>query len=133
MEIIQAGLNIVRNAKQALQESNQTGGEICIRTRVLRQFTIASKRHRIVIRIDFIDNGPGILEEIKETIFYPMVSGRAQGSGLGLSIAQSIVNQFEGLIECKSEKGETEFSLLLPLGTDSKKHFNLNNNQKTAS
>lgn len=114
-QLIQASLNILSNARQALIENEQVDAKVIIRTRILRQFTIASKRHRIVIRIDFVDNGPGIPQNIKETIFYPMVSGRASGTGLGLSIAQSIINQFEGLIECKSKPGETIFSLLLPM------------------
>jgi two-component system nitrogen regulation sensor histidine kinase GlnL len=114
-QLIQAGLNIVGNACEALLESEQEKPRIMITTRILRQFTIASKRHRMVVKVDFTDNGPGIPEEIRETLFYPMVSGRAQGSGLGLSISQSIVNQFDGLIECSSEAGETTFSLLLPI------------------
>ncbi len=113
--LIQACLNIIGNACQVLIENNIDNPTIRIRTRILRQFTIASKRHRMVLKLDFIDNGPGIPEEIKETLFYPMVSGRAQGTGLGLSIAQSIVNQFDGIIECESKPGETCFSLLLPL------------------
>lgn len=114
-QLIQASLNILGNACEALLESDEQHPKIIIRTRILRQFTIAAKRHRMVVKIDFIDNGPGIPESIKETLFYPMVSGRAQGTGLGLSIAQSIINQFDGLIECQSRPGETTFSLLLPI------------------
>ncbi len=114
-QLIQAALNILGNACEALLESEVREPQIIIRTRILRQFTIASKRHRMVAKIDFVDNGPGIPESIKETLFYPMVSGRAQGTGLGLSIAQSIINQFDGLIECQSQPGETIFSLLLPI------------------
>jgi len=73
------------------------------------------QRHRLAARIDIEDNGPGIPDEVKETLFYPMVSGRANGSGLGLSIAQSIMNQHRGLIECESVPGKTVFSLLLPM------------------
>jgi len=68
-----------------------------------------------VLRVDIIDNGPGIDPEVQETLFYPMVSGRASGTGLGLSIAQSIISQHHGLIECESVPGETVFSLLLPM------------------
>lgn len=114
-QLIQASLNIMGNACQALLESQQENPRIILRTRVVRQFTIAAKRHRMILKIDFIDNGPGIPEDIKENIFYPMVSGRAKGTGLGLSIAQSIVNQFDGIIECQSQAGETIFSLLLPI------------------
>lgn len=114
-QLIQASLNILGNACQALIESKQSNPVITIRTRILRQFTIAAKRHRMVVKIDFIDNGPGIPEDIKESLFYPMISGRPQGTGLGLSIAQSIVNQFDGIIECHSEPGETCFSIILPI------------------
>lgn len=80
-----------------------------------RQFTIGAQRHRLIARIDIQDNGPGIPEELRETLFYPMVSGRANGSGLGLSIAQSIISQHQGMIECESTAGRTVFSLLLPM------------------
>jgi two-component system nitrogen regulation sensor histidine kinase GlnL len=69
----------------------------------------------LVLRMDIIDNGPGIAEDVQETLFYPMVSGRASGTGLGLSIAQSIISQHQGLIECESQPGETVFSILLPM------------------
>ena len=88
---------------------------IILRTRHLRQFTIGAARHRLVMRIDIIDNGPGIPQTLLETIFYPMVSGRANGTGLGLSIAQDIVHQYQGLIECDSRPGQTTFSILLPV------------------
>jgi two-component system nitrogen regulation sensor histidine kinase GlnL len=114
-QMIQASLNILGNAHQALFESHTKNPKIIIRTRILRQFTIGAHHHRMVVKIDFIDNGPGVPEDIKETLFYPMISGRAQGTGLGLSIAQSILNQFDGLIECQSEVGETIFSILLPI------------------
>ncbi|MFN3586955.1 MAG: nitrogen regulation protein NR(II) [Moraxellaceae bacterium] len=115
-QLIQALLNISGNALQALMENPaQQNPTITMRTRPLRQFTIGAVRHRLVARIDIIDNGPGIPEALLETIFYPMVSGRANGTGLGLSIAQDIVHQYHGLIECESKPGETLFSILLPL------------------
>lgn len=110
-QLIQALLNIVRNAAEALQGK----GRIILRTRTQRQFTIGQKRHRLVVRVDVIDDGPGIPTEMLETIFYPMVTGRAEGTGLGLSIAQSLVNVHGGLIECASRPGETRFTILLPL------------------
>ncbi len=110
--LIQAVLNIVRNAMQALGEA---GGEIKLRSRTLRQFTISHKRHKLVARIDIIDNGPGIPPALMENIFFPMVTGRADGTGLGLSIAQSLINQHGGLIECSSQPGQTVFSILLPI------------------
>jgi len=112
-QLIQAMLNIVRNAQQALGDT--VDPEICLRTRIIRQFTIGNVRHRLVTRIDIRDNGPGIPPELSDRIYYPMISGRADGSGLGLSITQSIVNQHHGLIECDSRPGETVFSVYLPL------------------
>jgi len=119
-QLIQVLLNITGNALQALLENPQPHDAPCItlRTRPLRQFTIGAIRHRLVLRVDIIDNGPGIPEHLLETIFYPMVSGRASGSGLGLSIAQDIVHQYHGLIECESRPGHTQFSILLPLETE---------------
>ena len=110
-QLIQAVLNIVRNAAQAVGEC----GEIVLRTRTLRQYTLGQLRHKLVIKIDVIDNGPGIAPDMMESIFYPMVTGRPDGTGLGLSIAQAIINQHGGLIECASEPGNTRFTLLLPL------------------
>jgi len=110
-QLIQAVLNIVRNAAQAVGER----GEIVLRTRTLRQYTLGQLRHKLVIKVDVIDNGPGIAPDMMESIFYPMVTGRPDGTGLGLSIAQAIINQHGGLIECASEPGNTRFTLLLPL------------------
>ncbi|MCJ8168428.1 nitrogen regulation protein NR(II) [Atopomonas sediminilitoris] len=115
-QLIQAVLNVVRNAMQAIEgQSDLRLGRITLCTRALRQFTIAHVRHRLVCRVDITDNGPGIPSELQETIFYPMVSGRAEGTGLGLSIAQNIVSQHGGLIECESHPGHTTFTLFLPL------------------
>lgn len=112
-QLIQAMLNIVRNAVQALGGE----GEITLRTRAKRQFTIGQQCHRLVCQVCVIDNGPGIPEALQEHIFFPMVTGRAEGTGLGLSIAQTLINQHGGLIKCHSRPGHTEFCLLLPLGT----------------
>jgi two-component system nitrogen regulation sensor histidine kinase GlnL len=86
-----------------------------LRTRTKSQFTIGHQRHRLVAHISIIDNGPGIPKNLKENLFYPMVSGRAEGTGLGLSIAQSLINQHDGIIEYESDTGRTEFSIFLPL------------------
>ncbi len=110
-QLIQAILNIVRNATQAIENE----GEIVLRTRTERQFTLGQTRHKLVLRIDIIDNGCGIAPEIIKSIFYPMVTGRPEGTGLGLSIAQSLIHQHGGLIECESERTKTRFSVLLPL------------------
>jgi two-component system nitrogen regulation sensor histidine kinase GlnL len=112
-QLIQAVLNIVRNAQQALAETPDP--RIDLRTRIIRQFTIGNVRHRLVVLIEISDNGPGIPPELSDRIYYPMISGRAEGSGLGLSITQSIVGQHHGLIECDSRPGHTTFSLYLPL------------------
>jgi two-component system nitrogen regulation sensor histidine kinase GlnL len=109
--LVQALLNIVRNAAQALDGK----GMIRLRTRVRRQFNIGARRHRLVAQIQVIDNGPGIEEELRAKIFYPMVTSRSNGTGLGLSIAQSLISRHHGLIECSSEPGRTEFTILLPL------------------
>ncbi|MFO7603483.1 MAG: nitrogen regulation protein NR(II) [Gammaproteobacteria bacterium] len=109
--LIQAILNIVRNASQAMHQK----GEITLRTRIERNHTIGHQRYRLVLKVDIIDNGPGIDEAIKEKIFFPMITSRAEGSGLGLSIAQSLIQQHSGIIECQSQPGETCFSILLPI------------------
>ncbi len=110
-QLIQAVLNVVRNAIQALGGK----GRIILRTRAERRCTIGPHHHKLVARLDVIDNGPGVPKELLEKIFYPLVTGRAQGTGLGLSIAQSLVNQHGGIIECTSKPGETVFTILLPL------------------
>lgn len=113
--LIQALLNIVRNAMQALLEARVADGVIRMRTRIQRQFTIGRRHHPLVCRIDVVDNGPGIPSDIIENIFYPMISGRAEGTGLGLTISQHLIHQHHGLIECQSEPGETRFTLYLPM------------------
>lgn len=110
-QLVQAVLNIIGNAVQAIGER----GEIILRTRTLRQFTIGQTCHKLACQVEIIDNGPGIPKEMMESIFYPMVTGRADGTGLGLSIAQSLINQHGGLIQCESRPGRTRFRLLLPL------------------
>jgi two-component system nitrogen regulation sensor histidine kinase GlnL len=106
-------LNIARNAAQAL--AGKAGGEIRLRTRVLRQVTLARRRYRHALVIEITDNGPGVPPELQERIFYPLVSGREGGSGLGLTLAQSFVNQHHGVISCESVPGATTFTILLPV------------------
>lgn len=108
----QAVLNILQNALQALEH---TGGEILIRTRTQHQVTIGAKRHKLVLTLSIIDNGPGIPPELIDTLFYPMVTGREQGSGLGLSIAHNIARLHSGRIDCLSSAGHTEFTISLPI------------------
>ncbi len=113
--LIQAALNIVRNAVQALLENKQSEGKIIFKTRAQRRYTIGRKQHPLATRISIIDNGPGILPELTEDIFLPMITGRAEGTGLGLAIAQTLISQHGGIIECESVPGDTEFSIYLPL------------------
>jgi two-component system nitrogen regulation sensor histidine kinase GlnL len=113
-QLLQALLNVVRNAMQSLCESGTERPCITLRTRVQRRCTIGKRVHRLVCRIDIEDNGPGISADMQDTIFYPMISGRADGTGLGLAIAQSVFAQHHGLIECQSHFGYTRFSLYIP-------------------
>ncbi|MGH1439994.1 MAG: nitrogen regulation protein NR(II) [Cellvibrionaceae bacterium] len=116
--LIQAVLNILRNAIQALNSDKQNDSPtINIETRVQRQFTIGRQHYPLVCFISIADNGPGIPPDLIQDIFYPMISGRADGSGLGLSISQQLINQHKGLIECASEPGDTRFSIYIPLET----------------
>jgi two-component system nitrogen regulation sensor histidine kinase GlnL len=113
-QLTQATLNIVRNAAQAL-ESSEASPQIRLTTRVARYVTLARKRHRVALALSIEDNGPGVPESIRERIFYPLVSGREGGSGLGLTLAQAFVTQHGGAIECESVPGSTVFTILLPL------------------
>jgi two-component system nitrogen regulation sensor histidine kinase GlnL len=115
-QLIQAVLNIVHNAAQALSERIAAGDAVLtFRTRVARQVTIAKVRYRLALDLHIIDNGPGIPPEIRDRIFYPLVSGRDGGSGLGLTLAQTFVQQHMGMIECESRPGYTDFRILIPL------------------
>jgi two-component system nitrogen regulation sensor histidine kinase GlnL len=110
-KLIQAVLNIARNAVQAMQGK----GRVTFRTRAERQVTLAKQRYRVAIKLQIIDNGPGIPPDIRDRIFYPLVSGRDGGSGLGLTLAQTFITQHHGMIECESEAGNTCFTILLPI------------------
>jgi len=109
--LIQALLNIIRNAVAALNGE----GQITLRTRPRRNCAIRSRTYPLVAQIEIIDNGEGIPKDLTETLFFPMVTGRANGTGLGLSIAQSLIQQHNGLIEFTSKPGETCFTILIPL------------------
>lgn len=113
-QLIQAILNISRNAMQALSEAGTNAPQIQIRTRIQHRHTIGSVFHPLVCKIDIIDNGPGIPEKILDDIFYPMITGRNIGTGLGLPISQSIINTHKGSIEYQSQPGRTQFSIYLP-------------------
>ncbi len=110
-QLIQSILNIARNAAQAMKGE----GEIVFRTRSVRKATLAKKRYALALELQVIDNGPGIPDEIRDKIFYPLVSGREGGSGLGLTLTQSFIHQHHGTIEVESRPGRTAFRILLPL------------------
>ena len=110
-QLIQAVLNIARNAAQAMKGR----GRLIFRTRIARQVTVAKKRFRLALAMQIVDNGPGIPESIRDRIFDPLVSGREGGHGVGLTLAQTFINQHHGMIECTSRPGHTSFTVLLPL------------------
>lgn len=111
--LVQVFLNIARNALLALE--GREDAKIIFKTRIKRQFTIGTTKHKLVVVAKIIDNGPGIPEELKETLFFPMITGNAAGTGLGLSIAQSLVSQHDGTIEFESQPGKTVFTVYLPV------------------
>ncbi len=117
-QLIQVMLNICANAVQAMTEQPdffvEHRPELILRTRIQRLVTINGVLNRSTVRVDIEDNGPGVPEDILESVFYPLVTGRANGTGLGLSIAQNIMHQHNGMIECQSIPGKTIFSLYLP-------------------
>ena len=115
-QLIQAVLNIAHNACQALTERIAAGdAELVFRSRVARQVTFGKQRYRLALELHVIDNGPGVPDSIRDRIFFPLVSGREEGSGLGLTLAQTFVQQHHGLIECDSVPGRTDFRILIPL------------------
>ena len=116
-QLIQALLNIAHNAAQVLSERTVSTGdaEIILRTRVARQVTVGKQRYRLALELHVIDNGPGVPDSIKDRVFLPLVTGRDGGSGLGLTLAQTFVQQHHGLIELESAPGRTDFKILIPL------------------
>ena len=121
-QLIQAVLNITRNAAQAilgartpLAPGSQGRGQIVLRTRVARRVTLARRFHKLALELQVVDDGPGIPAEIRDQIFYPLVSGREGGTGLGLTLAQTFVQQHQGVVECDSQPGRTSFRIVLPL------------------
>jgi two-component system nitrogen regulation sensor histidine kinase GlnL len=117
-QLMQAALNIVRNAAQAVAGSATPAPQVRLVTRVARGVTLAKRRHRLAIAIAVDDNGPGVPDAIRERIFFPLVSGREGGSGLGLTIAQTLITQHGGTIECTSAPGRTVFTVLLPVAME---------------
>ena len=115
-QLIQAVLNIAHNAALALAEKvNEGTAELTFKTRIARQSTFGKQRYRLALELHVIDNGPGVPDSIKDRIFFPLISGREGGSGLGLTLAQTFVQQHHGMIECESVPGRTDFKILIPL------------------
>jgi len=115
-QLIQATLNIAHNAAQALVDRRATGdARITFKTRIARQVIFNKQWYRLALELHVIDNGPGVPDTIKDRIFYPLVSGRDGGTGLGLTLAQTFVQQHHGVIECDSVPGRTDFKILIPL------------------
>ena len=115
-QLIQAVLNIAHNAALALADKVTEGtAELTFKTRIARQSTFGKQRYRLALELHVIDNGPGVPDSIKDRIFFPLISGREGGSGLGLTLAQTFVQQHHGMIECESVPGSTDFKILLPL------------------
>ena len=115
-QLIQAVLNVAHNAMQALAERIAAGdAQLVFRTRIARQVTIGKTRWRLALELHIEDNGPGVPEAIRDRIFYPLVTGREGGSGLGLTLAQTFVQQHQGTIECESVAGRTVFTIVIPL------------------
>ena len=115
-QLTQAIINITRNAAQALSESHTLNPQISFTTRAIRKYEPETGLVSAAIRLRIQDNGPGIPEDLKDRIFFPMVSGRAQGSGIGLAITQTIISRHHGWIEVESEPGHTTIDVILPFG-----------------
>jgi len=115
-QLIQAVLNITRNAAESLAGQIEAGSaKITLRTRVVRQVTLGKHRYRLALELHIEDNGPGIPEPLREKIFFPLVSGREGGSGLGLTLARTFIQQHHGTVEFDSEPGKTIFKIVIPL------------------
>ncbi len=115
-QLIQAVLNIAHNAALALSDRvNEGDAQLTFKTRITRQVTFGKQRYRLALELHVIDNGPGVPDSIKDRIFFPLISGREGGSGLGLTLAQTFVQQHHGMIECDSAPGRTDFKILIPL------------------
>jgi two-component system, NtrC family, nitrogen regulation sensor histidine kinase GlnL len=121
-KLIQTVLNIARNAVQAMQAGRTEHAEVVFRTRAERQVTLSKKRYRVAIKLQITDNGPGIPVDIRDKIFYPLVSGTEGGSGLGLALAQTFITQHHGMIDCESVPGNTTFTILLPVESTVMQH-----------
>ena len=109
--LIQAFLNIARNAVQAIDDH----GDITLKTRIDRNYTIGQINHALVVKIDITDNGRGVSSELGNSIFLPMITDKPEGTGLGLPIAQEIVFRHGGSLQMRSSSDGTTFSIILPM------------------
>ncbi len=110
-QMVQAILNLVRNATASLDGQ----GTLTLRSRAVTNFTIGDARHRVIASIEIEDDGPGIPMELQDSIFYPLVTSRPEGTGLGLPAAQELLSRHKGLIEFESRPGRTVFFVRIPL------------------
>ena len=110
-QIVQALLNIIQNAATALEGR----GTVTLRSRAITNFTIGDTRHRVVASIEVQDDGPGIPAGLQDSVFYPLVTSRVDGTGLGLPVAQELLSRHGGLIEFESQPGNTVFFIRIPL------------------
>ncbi|HRN61076.1 MAG TPA: ATP-binding protein [Luteimonas sp.] len=110
--LVQAVWNLVRNAIQA------GAANVTLRTRAEFGARIGEDVHALVLRLEIIDDGRGVPEALAEQIFLPLVSGHADGSGLGLAMAQQVLREHRGSLGYRSRPGHTVFTLLLPLAQD---------------
>jgi len=112
--LTQAVWNLVRNAIQAGAAS------VTLRTRIEHGVRIHQHPHAMALRVEIIDDGSGVAEELAEHLFLPLVSGRAEGSGLGLALAQQVAREHRGSLSYRSRPGHTVFTLLLPQPEDAR-------------
>jgi two-component system nitrogen regulation sensor histidine kinase GlnL len=117
-QLVQAILNVVKNAATALEGH----GTIILRSRAIMNFTIGNDRHPVVASIEIEDDGPGIPADLQDSVFYPLVTGHAEGTGLGLPVAQELISRHGGLIEFESRPGRTVFQLQIPLLSGDQSH-----------
>jgi two-component system nitrogen regulation sensor histidine kinase GlnL len=110
-QMVQAFLNLVRNAAAALDGQ----GTVTLRSRAATNFTIGDVRHRVIASIEIEDDGPGIPADLQDSLFYPLVTSRPDGTGLGLPAAQELISRHGGLIEFESRPGRTVFFVRIPL------------------
>ena len=114
-QLIQVVLNIARNAAQAIASNENGKGQLTLKTCVARHVMLKKYQHKLALELQVMDNGPGIRDEIREKMFFPLVSGREGGTGLGLTLAQTFIGHHGGAIEADSEPGRTCFRIILPL------------------